>query len=47
MIFLSQDPKRRKFLDSVGFDWGNDDMYLYFQWPEVVITFYSVQVSLS
>lgn len=42
-----QDPKRKKALKQLGFDWGDDKLYLYFQWPEVLISFYSVIVSPS
>ena len=41
-----QDTKRKKALDDLGFDWGDDELYLHFQWPEVLISFYSVMVRL-
>lgn len=42
-----QDAKRKKALKELDFDWGDDKLYLYFQWPEVLIAFYSVIVSLQ
>lgn len=41
-----QDPKRKKALKELDFDWGDDSLYLYFQWPEVLVAFYSVIVSV-
>lgn len=41
-----QDDARREFLDELGFDWGDDEQYLYFQWPELLVTFYSVMVRM-
>lgn len=41
-----QDPKRKKALKELDFDWGDDNLYLYFQWPEVLVAFYSVIVSV-
>lgn len=46
-ISVSQDTKRKKALDELGFDWGDDALYLHFQWPEVLISFYSVMVRLT
>ena len=43
-LSVSQDTKRKKALDELGFDWGDDALYLHFQWPEVLISFYSVMV---
>ncbi|CAM9248048.1 unnamed protein product [Ectocarpus fasciculatus] len=41
-IWAKHDPKRKKALKQLDFDWGDDELYLYFQWPEVLISFYSV-----
>ncbi|CAM9763675.1 unnamed protein product [Pylaiella littoralis] len=41
-IWAKHNPKRKKALNELGFDWGDDSLYLYFQWPEVLIAFYSV-----
>eukprot|EP00752_Nemacystus_decipiens_P003968 g3634.t1 len=41
-IWAKHDPTRSKALKKLGFDWGDDDLYLYFQWPEVLVAFYSV-----
>lgn len=46
-LWRLQDPKRKKALKALGFDWGDDKLYLYFQWPEVLVSFYSVIVSVG
>lgn len=42
---LTQHEERRRALDELGFNWGDDSLYLYFQWAEVLIAFYSIRVS--
>ncbi len=41
-----EDPERRARLDEIGFDWGNQENFLHFQYDEFIIAMFAHQVRM-